>query len=74
MSKKAKGILKFLLTVGIVLSAAAAVFAILTRMQRKLEASAEPADDADDGAVCNGSCADCSICDDEADDGEAVEE
>ena len=66
MSKKAKGILKFVLTLGIVLSAAAAIFAIISRMHRKLDAAPEVIEDEDDCAVCNGSCADCSICDSEA--------
>ena len=65
MSKKAKGILKFVLTLGIVLSAAAAIFAIISRMHRKLDAAPEVIDD-EEGSVCNGSCADCSMCDSEA--------
>ena len=65
MSKKTKGILKFLLTLGIVLSAAAAVFAIITRMQRKLAAEAEVSDEEIDDEVCSGSCAECGMCDTE---------
>ncbi len=59
MSSKAKKVLKFILTIGIVLSAVAAVFAIIVKMQKKLCAVDE---EENDGEVCNGSCSDCGIC------------
>lgn len=60
MSDKAKKVMKFVLTVGIVLFAVAAVFAIVVKMQKKLAAVGE--EKAVDGG-CTGSCSECGMCD-----------
>lgn len=66
MSNKAKGIIKFIIACGIVVSAAMAVYAILYRMRAKLrdpEDSDEELDE-EDGELCNGSCESCGMCGD----------
>ena len=65
MSKKSKGILKFIIACGVVISAVAAVFAVLYRMHNKLKAVDESENDTDDG-VCDGSCEGCTLCEDPA--------
>ena len=63
MSKKAKGIIKFLVACGIVVSAAFAVVAILSRMRAKLRDPEVIDDDAADDDLCDGSCETCGMCD-----------
>ena len=76
MSKKGKGILKFIIACGIVISAVCAVFAVLYRMQSKLKAV--EADEEENDAGCDGNCSGCSICsdvvDEEVDEEEPVED
>ena len=74
MSKKAKGIIKFFVACGIVVSAVAAVFTILYRMRAKLKDADETVDDADEGC-CDGSCESCDMCgEDAAEESEEVAE
>ncbi len=64
MSDKAKKIIKFAVTIGIVLSAVGAVFAIVIKMQKKLAAVGEE-ENTDSG--CSGSCSECGMCDSDGD-------
>ena len=64
---KKSSILKFILTVGIVISAVLAVVAVIARMQRKLREVDGGDDDGEN--TCGGNCSDCSLCDE--DDGES---
>ncbi|MBR2473418.1 MAG: hypothetical protein IKB51_00110 [Clostridia bacterium] len=63
MSKKSKGILKFIIACGVVISAVCAVFAVLYRMHSKLKAVDE-GEQEDDGA-CDGECEGCTLCGDD---------
>ena len=74
MCKKSKGIIKFFIACGIVISAVAAVFAVLYRMQSKLKAAETEEQDDEDEGLCNGSCSECGLCgDDEETEDEAEE-
>ncbi len=72
MTDKAKKIFKFILTIGIVLSAVAAVFAVAIRTQKKLAAVTK--DEDDDTSECGGSCAECGMCECDDDEEEETEE
>ena len=74
MSKKTKNVIKFFVACGIIVSAVAAVFAVLYRMRAKLNAAEECENEADEGC-CDGICENCDICDDAvALDAEAADE
>lgn len=65
MSNKAKGIIKFIIACGIVVSAAIAVYSILYRMRAKLRDPEDSDEELDeDGELCNGSCESCGMCGD----------
>ena len=78
MSNKAKGIIKFIIACGIVVSAAIAVYSILYRMRAKLRDPEDSDEELDeDGELCNGSCESCGMCGDtetEDTEGEADED
>jgi hypothetical protein len=65
MGNKAKGIIKFIIACGIVVSAAIAVYSILYRMRAKLRDPEDSDEELDeDGELCNGSCESCGMCGD----------
>ena len=72
MCKKSKGIIKFIIACGVVVSAVCAVFAVLYRMHSKLKAADE--NECAEGEVCNGECEGCNICADAANDTEDEDE
>lgn len=69
MSKKAKGIIKFFVACGVVVSAVLAVVAILYRMRAKLNQA--DVVEGDEEGLCDGSCEGCTMCGDVADEDEA---
>jgi hypothetical protein len=74
MSKKGKGILKFLLACGVVISAVCAVFAVIYRMRTKLKAVDESEADVEEDSSCDGNCAGCTICGDDSDEAESEDD
>jgi hypothetical protein len=73
---KLKKILKVFLTLGIIISAVLGVAAIISRMQKKLQEVDDEECDGDEDAnegECGGSCAECGLCDTEAEDDDSLE-
>ncbi len=60
--KKLSKILKIFLTLGIIVTAALAVATIISRMQKKLQ-EVDVEENGTDEAECGGSCAECGMCD-----------
>lgn len=72
--KKISKIFKIFLTLGIIVSAALAVAAIFSRMQKKLqEVDGEECDGDEDEGECGGSCAECGLCDTEAEEDDSLD-
>lgn len=62
MSKKAKGVIKFFIACGVVISAVAAVFAVLYRMCTKLRSTEAADDEMSEDGCCTGECDSCDMC------------
>lgn len=76
MSKKAKGVIKFFVACGVVISAVAAVFAVLYRMRAKLKNNEAADDEIIEDGCCTGECDSCDMCggDDSDEQGEAEDD
>ncbi len=69
MCKKTKGLIKFLLILGAIATAAVAVAAFVSKMQKKLCCKCDETEPESDCDCCKGECDECDFCDgeDEAD-------